>query len=202
MRSPSRATFTHAPRLLRAGVRLHVRLHCAPTPDGDTLARVNGEPSGERENQVGPRPRRPATTRRRPRTWVTPITVLVAGGLLAWLALRALAKVAEAISPEGRDRLAIIANVTVDDGIDAKEAAQIARAFYKAAFGGLEGFATEPVKKDGYWTSTVRTGYAGTPDPEPIVINPRTGAVSGPVGGSFANFQAFKRFVAEGQTLR
>jgi hypothetical protein len=159
-----------------------------------------GEPPEANGGQV-PRPSSPGSdTRLRPRVWIAPTIALVVGGVLAWFALDNRAKVTEGISTEARDRLAIIANVNVGNGIDATEAAQIARAFYKTVFGGLEGFATEPVEKDGYWTSTVRMGFAGTPDPEPIVINPRTGAVSGPGGGRFTTFEAFKRFVAEGPT--
>jgi len=92
-------------------------------------------------------------------------------------------------------RLAPLASVRVDDGIDATEAAQIAAAFYRAAFGTFEGLAAPPVEKDGYWTSTVRKGFAGSADPEPIVINSRTGAVSGPGIGRFATLDAFKQFV-------
>ena len=132
----------------------------------------------------------------RPRRWVTPVVavaIALAVGAVWFHKAREAARDAEA---ERLRRLAPLASVRVDDGIDATEAAQIAAAFYRAAFGTFEGLASLPVEKDGYWTSTVRKGFAGNPDPEPILINPRTGAVSGPGIGRFATFEAFKQFVA------
>jgi hypothetical protein len=135
-------------------------------------------------------------TRLTPRRWVVPVilvAVAMAVGLMWGYKAREAARHTEV---ERLKRLAPIANVSVDDGIDAREAVQIAVAFYRAAFGTFEGSVSEPIEKDGYWTSTVRKGFAESADPELIVINPRTGAVSGPGIGRFATFEAFKRFVA------
>jgi hypothetical protein len=131
----------------------------------------------------------PQLTPRRGIRWL-PITalVLLAGAL--WFF---------AVGRPRMHRLASLAEVKEGDGIDASEAERIAHAFYRAAFGDLEGFATAPVLQDGYWTSTVRIGLAGRPDPEPIVINPRTGAVSGPILGRFGTLGAFRQSLADGR---
>jgi hypothetical protein len=118
-----------------------------------------------------------------------------------WLPITALVLLAGALwfftvgRPRMR-RLAPLAEVKEGDGIDASEAERIANAFYRAAYGDLEGLATTPVMQDGYWTSTVRIGYMGKPDPEPILINPRTGAVSGPILGRFGTLGAFRQALA------
>jgi hypothetical protein len=131
-----------------------------------------------------------------PHRWMVPViaaAVAMAAGVVWVHNAREAARHTEV---DRLQRLSPIASVRVDDGIDAKEAAHIAEAFYRAAFGSLEGSVSEPVEKDGYWTSIVRKGFAGSADQEPIVISPRTGAVSGPGIGRFATFEAFKQFVA------
>jgi hypothetical protein len=119
------------------------------------------------------------------------IIVLAAG--TAWYRRSQEAREAAA---ERRRLLTILATVDVADGVDATEAMLIAKAFYEATYGGLEGGPSAPIDKDGYWVSTVRIGFAGTPDREPILINPRTGGVQGPIAGVFKTFTAFKKYLA------
>lgn len=129
---------------------------------------------------------------------------LTPGKGLGWLVITALVLLAGAlwffaVARLRLHRLAPLAEVKEGDGIDASEAALIADAFYSAAYGDLEGFATAPALHNGYWTSTVRIGFVGRPEPEAIVVNPRTGAVSGPRLGYFGTLAAFRQTLADGR---
>jgi len=104
----------------------------------------------------------------------------------------------------GAALLARIAGVIESDGIDDFEAEAISQAYFEVAYGGMEGTVEEPKLIDGYWRGVVRLGYAGTPDGEAILVNPRTGSITGPVLGTFKSLGDFRRFLATGgrPTLR
>jgi hypothetical protein len=82
----------------------------------------------------------------------------------------------------------IVRHVNLSKGISWAEAAAIAEVYFSRNINGC-GAAAEPVDRGDHWAVTPLVGIAAAPDPNPIVIEKRTGRVSWKRGPTFATLQ-------------
>ena len=84
-----------------------------------------------------------------------------------------------------------LADVNLDDGVDAGEANGIAWAYFLSYVGACGG-PNQGTLVGGEWVVPVAFGYGGKPMDSPIRINAATGAVSQVGGPSFQSYRSFR----------
>jgi hypothetical protein len=94
-----------------------------------------------------------------------------------------------------------LSTVRPDDGIDAREAQQIAHLYMLEYTSGC-GAPMEPRLHDGTWTFPLRLGVAGRLSDRVVRVDARTGAVASPGGLAFPSFHAFSQDLIDGIAIR
>ncbi|WP_154668032.1 hypothetical protein [Pseudoduganella violaceinigra] len=90
-----------------------------------------------------------------------------------------------------------LANVDVSDGIDAREADQIAWAYFLGFVSGCGGPDAGQLVSD-EWVIPASEGFAGRPMDAPIRINAKTGAVSQTGNMAFRDYRNFRLYLLWG----
>lgn len=94
-----------------------------------------------------------------------------------------------------------LAEVHVEDGIDAVEATVIAGLFLSEFMGGC-GVTEKPEFDNGHWTMKTRLGATGKNAGSIISVDAKTGGVSKPSGPSYPTLQAFADDLLKGFARR